>query len=63
MLLLKMHLLEMVYAEQTVHAAMTEALSRVCVDDWFILGAMIPHPPQVCSPTQPQSLISLTRAR
>ncbi|KAK0154200.1 hypothetical protein N1851_003712 [Merluccius polli] len=29
---------------------------------WFILGAMIAHAPQVCSLTQPQSLISLTRA-
>ena len=29
--------------------------SSVCVDGWFILGAMIAHAPQVCSPTQPES--------
>ena len=29
--------------------------SIVCVDGWFILGAMIAHAPQVCSPTQPES--------
>ena len=33
------------------------------IDSWFILGAVIAHAPQVCSPTQPQSLTSLTRAR
>ena len=35
----------------------------VCGDGWFILGAMIAHAPQVCSPTQSQSPISLTQAR
>ena len=39
------------------------SLLSVCVDSWFILGAMIVHAPQVCSLTQPQSPISLTRAR
>ena len=29
-------------------------LSPACVDIWFILGAMIAHAPQVCSPTQPR---------
>ena len=29
--------------------------SSVCGDGWFILGAMIAHAPQVCSPTQPES--------
>ncbi|KAK0145790.1 hypothetical protein N1851_015287 [Merluccius polli] len=41
--------------------AMAVAPPRVCVDGWFILGAMIAHAPQVCSPTQPES-ISLTQA-
>ncbi|KAK0145752.1 Poly [ADP-ribose] polymerase 9 [Merluccius polli] len=27
----------------------------VCGDGWFILGDMIAHAPQVCSPTQPES--------
>ena len=31
------------------------SLVSVCVDGWFILGAMIAHAPQVCSPTQPES--------
>ena len=36
---------------------MTVAPPRVCVcvDGWFILGAMIAHAPKVCSPTQPES--------
>ena len=32
---------EMLYAEQMLHAAMTESLSWVCGDSWFILGAMM----------------------
>ena len=39
------------------------SLLSVCGDSWFILCAMIPRAPQVCSLTQPQSLISLTQAR
>ena len=38
----------------------TGSLPSVCVDGWFILGAMTAHAPQVCSPTQP---ISLTQDR
>ena len=30
------------------------SLLSVCGDSWFILGAMIAHAPQVCSPTQPR---------
>ncbi|KAK0136724.1 hypothetical protein N1851_027105 [Merluccius polli] len=52
---------KMVYAEQMVSAAMTVALSlSVCGDSWFILGAVIAHAPQVYSPTQTQSLVSLS---
>ena len=39
------------------------SLLSVCGDSWFILGAMIVPVPQMCSPTQPQTLISLTWAR
>ena len=53
----------MVFAELMVQTAMTVAPPRVCVDGWFILGAMIAHAPQVCSPPPAQSLISLTQTR
>ena len=48
---------QVVFAELMLQAAMTViALSpSVCVDGWFILGIMIAHAPQVCSPTQPES--------
>ena len=45
----------MVFAKLMVQTAMPVAPPRVCVDGWFILGAMIAHAPQVCSPTQPES--------
>ena len=46
----------MVFTELMLQAAMTEAPSpSVCIDSWFILGAMLAHAPQVCSPTQPES--------
>ncbi|KAK0146598.1 hypothetical protein N1851_014051 [Merluccius polli] len=44
-----------VQAEPMLQAAMPVAPLSVCVDSWFILGAMIAHAPQVCSPTQPES--------
>ena len=47
----------MVFTELMLQAAMTVVAlsSSVCVDGWFILGAMIAHAPQVCNPTQPES--------
>ena len=45
----------MVFAELMVYGHDRGSSSSVCVDGWFILGAMIAHAPQVCSPTQPES--------
>ena len=51
----------MVQAKQMLHAAMTELC--VCVDGWFILGAMIALMHHRCAAPPSQSPISLTPAR
>ena len=49
------------HAEQAIHVHVRDL--SLCLDGWFNLCAWLPNPPQVCSLSQPQSLIGLARAR